>query len=262
MKEIFVFYCSMPRVKEITVFGNFVIVAKNKKTTVYKCKLCSKCLTTSSSTRLKQHLESCYVINEESSHEKRLKTDFEIIAVDDDLDNRNETNMSPQLVNLPNSSVSQGKMFTVFTIINGLQNNAITFSAHLLDPQQCGDKLNPAQIGALRLFIKEKVGDVFPLAWGQLLNYRAKSGVFGSIDVWEDSHLVDAITWWKIHGVETPQLQKLALSVLNIPTSSAASERCWSAMGNIHNTERNRLTDERIEKLTYIYFNERMLQDC
>jgi hypothetical protein len=98
----------MPRVKEITVFGNFVIVAKNKKTTVYKCKLCSKCLTTSSSTRLKQHLESCYVINEESSHEKRLKTDFEIIAVDDDLDNRNETNMSPQLVNLPNSSVSQG----------------------------------------------------------------------------------------------------------------------------------------------------------
>jgi hypothetical protein len=163
---------------------------------------------------------------------------------------------------LANETMILGKMFTVFTIINGLQNNAITFSAHLLDPQQCGDKLNPAQIGALRLFIKEKVGDVFPLAWGQLLNYRAKSGVFGSIDVWEDSHLVDAITWWKIHGVETPQLQKLALSVLNIPTSSAASERCWSAMGNIHNTERNRLTDERIEKLTYIYFNERMLQDC
>ena len=77
--------------------------------------------------------------------------------------------------------------------------------------------------------------------------------------MWDDAQLVDGITWWKCHGNEAKHLQNMAIRVLSIPTSSAASERCWSAMGNIHSESRNRLTDDRVEKLLFLYFNERML---
>ena len=116
------------------------------------------------------------------------------------------------------------------------------------------------QMVDLRTFLGNKEKEDFPVLWSQLLQYRAHTGVFASRIIWEDANLVDGLTWWKCHGNGAPQIQKLAIKVFNIPTSSAASERCWSAMGNIHSESRNRLTDDRVEKLLYIYFNERILR--
>jgi hypothetical protein len=132
--------------------------------------------------------------------------------------------------------------------------------AHLLDPSEYGKKLVDIQIAGIRMFLKDQteVQDFLPL-WTEMLQYRAKTGHFSAMDMWEDATLVDGNTWWKCYGSGAPHLQKLALRILSIPTSSAASERCWSVMGNIHNETRNRLTDDRVEKLVYVYFNERML---
>jgi len=52
-----------------------------------------------------------------------------------------------------------------------------------------------------------------------------------------------------------PQITKLAVRILAIPTSSAASERNWSTFSYIHDKKRNRLTDDRVLKLVYIYSN-------
>ena len=109
------------------------------------------------------------------------------------------------------------------------------------------------------MFLKEKFPENFQDLWTQALQYKAKTGIFADQNLWEDAELVDGITWWQSHGDGANYLQKLATSVLSIPSSSAASERCWSVMGNIHSDARNRLTDERVEKLVYCYFNERML---
>ena len=132
------------------------------------------------------------------------------------------------------------------------------FLAYLLDPGQRGSKLLPKHFSDLQ-DLQEKVGKNFSIIWAQLLHYRAKSGVFSPSDIWEDAQLVDGVTWWKCHGTIAPNLQQLAITLLSIPTSSAVSERCWSVMGNIHSDSRNRLTDDKVEKLVYIYFNERMI---
>lgn len=50
-------------------------------------------------------------------------------------------------------------------------------------------------------------------------------------------------------------LQHIADPLLSIPPSSAASERIWSAFGKTHTALRNRLSNERIEKLVTIRSN-------
>ena len=56
------------------------------------------------------------------------------------------------------------------------------------------------------------------------------------------------------------ELTKIALCILRIPTSSAASECNWSAFSYIHDKKRNRLTSERVFKLVYIYSNYKLQQ--
>ena len=48
-------------------------------------------------------------------------------------------------------------------------------------------------------------------------------------------------------------LVEVAMRLGFIPSSSAASERVWSALGNIHTKKRNRLSNEKIEKLGIVY---------
>lgn len=58
---------------------------------------------------------------------------------------------------------------------------------------------------------------------------------------------------------------ELAIRILSIPSSSAASERNWSAFSYIHEKKRARLTNERVLKLVYIYSNNKLTcsrQEC
>ncbi|CAG8814066.1 39420_t:CDS:1, partial [Gigaspora margarita] len=52
-----------------------------------------------------------------------------------------------------------------------------------------------------------------------------------------------------------PELCKITLRILTIPSSSAASERNWSNFSYIHDKKRSQLTPQRILKLVYIYTN-------
>ena len=53
-------------------------------------------------------------------------------------------------------------------------------------------------------------------------------------------------------------LSTLAIELLSVIPSSAAAERCWSSVGYIHSKSRNRLTNDRAEKLVYVYVNSRL----
>lgn len=132
-------------------------------------------------------------------------------------------------------------------------------AAHLLDPNFRGGHLIEEDHQEIRAMLKTKFPAAFEEIWKELLYYRAKSGVFASVDVWQDAALVDGKTWWLCHGGGAASLQKVALALCEIPCSSAAAERAWSAMGAVHDLSRNRLTDDKVEKLTYIYFNERLI---
>jgi hypothetical protein len=48
--------------------------------------------------------------------------------------------------------------------------------------------------------------------------------------------------------------------VFSLPVSAAACERNWSVYGFIHNKLRNKLSDERAQRLVYVYCNLRELE--
>jgi hypothetical protein len=56
-----------------------------------------------------------------------------------------------------------------------------------------------------------------------------------------------------------PELSTLAGRIFETPTNSVASERAFSCMGLIGNKLRNRLSPEKVSKLSFIYMNQRAL---
>lgn len=87
-----------------------------------------------------------------------------------------------------------------------------------------------------------------------LAEYQAKDGFFGKPFAVKSSLMADATTWWKGTGSDT-KLSKVAIQILQMPQSTAATERSFSTYGNIHTAKRNRLTMERAGKLTFISHN-------
>ncbi|XP_066345436.1 uncharacterized protein [Miscanthus floridulus] len=66
-------------------------------------------------------------------------------------------------------------------------------------------------------------------------------------------------SWWWLYGTETPALQKMATRILSLTASSSGCERNWGGFDGVHTKKRNRLTVDRLNKLVYIQFNNRLL---
>nr|AAC37217.1 transposase [Musca domestica] len=58
--------------------------------------------------------------------------------------------------------------------------------------------------------------------------------------------------WWNLNSKKYPKLSKLALSLLSIPASSAASERTFSLAGNIITEKRNRIGQQTVDSLLFL----------
>lgn len=62
----------------------------------------------------------------------------------------------------------------------------------------------------------------------------------------------DVIMWWKNNGAKYPRLSKIAINLLSIPASSAASERVFSLAGNIITEKRNRLEPKTVASILFL----------
>ncbi|KAF7823848.1 uncharacterized protein G2W53_021992 [Senna tora] len=82
---------------------------------------------------------------------------------------------------------------------------------------------------------------------------------FQDIDCINDKSVMDAKTWWLVHGVNAPILQKIALKLLGQPSSSSCCERNWSTYSFIHSVRRNKMKPKRAEDLVYVHTNLRLL---
>lgn len=83
---------------------------------------------------------------------------------------------------------------------------------------------------------------------------QSKSNFFAKPFVWVAAKKTSVCNWWKgICG--NTQLSKIACRILSLPPTSAAVERSFSKHAFIHTSKRNRLTNERAFKLTYISNN-------
>ena len=71
---------------------------------------------------------------------------------------------------------------------------------------------------------------------------------------------IQAATWWK--GICLGEaLAPVASILLQIPPSSASSERNWFVFGSTHTKNRNRLTNQRVEKIVAIKSNLELFEE-
>ena len=71
---------------------------------------------------------------------------------------------------------------------------------------------------------------------------------------------MSAHQFWKLLGSSKfPNLYVIADRLFSIPTSSASSERLWSVFDFIHSCRRNRLLNEKVNKLVFVYANAALL---
>jgi hypothetical protein len=97
--------------------------------------------------------------------------------------------------------------------------------------------------------------------YGQLINLKEREGAFAREIAWQSANEMDAITWWNgLHKEQYPDLTALARHALSVAPTTGAAERNWSAFGFIHCKRRNRLLNDRVEMLVFIYWNLRILK--
>jgi hypothetical protein len=90
----------------------------------------------------------------------------------------------------------------------------------------------------------------------ELVKFRNKNSPYDNDIIWKSATILNSSMWWK--SWPNSKLQQIAIRILSIPTSSAAAERNFSTFGFIHNKIRNRLHNNRVKKLVYIYANLRI----
>jgi len=137
----------------------------------------------------------------------------------------------------------------------------IMMTAYMLDPQFLEEsKTNGIESTGYaefttfvnKRFNQEEAVELF----AELVNFRNKSSPYDNEIIWKSANILNSSLWWQSWA--TSKLQQLAIKILSIPTSSAAAERNFSTFGFIHNKIRNRLKNDRVKKLVYIYGNLRM----
>ena len=92
----------------------------------------------------------------------------------------------------------------------------------------------------------------------ELLWYNNKTGPFQLQIFWKSEAVKNPTDWWNGLKKEVPVLGNLAVKLMSIPASAAASECNQYNFGFIQNIKRNRLTNERTFKLVSVYANLRL----
>ncbi|KAH0720241.1 hypothetical protein KY284_005271 [Solanum tuberosum] len=89
----------------------------------------------------------------------------------------------------------------------------------------------------------------------EISTYRSADGLFGLQTAIRQRMKKSPVEWWRLYGLETPELQKFAIKVLSLTCSSSGCERNWSVFEHLHTKKRNRLTLKRLNGLVFIKYN-------
>ncbi|XP_070682491.1 uncharacterized protein [Malus domestica] len=97
----------------------------------------------------------------------------------------------------------------------------------------------------------------------EMHKYRVKEGGFGrhlaELGCVENDENYNPVAWWYNYGNGVPHLQRMAIKILSLTTSSSGCERNWSSFEGIHIKKRNRLDTTRLNNLVYVQFNARIM---
>jgi hypothetical protein len=135
--------------------------------------------------------------------------------------------------------------------------NVLQRVAHMLHPKYCGALLSDEEVSEvfdeiIKIARFSNCNEAECLA--DLAEFRSHTGLWKNNGMWEAASVIPANVWWK-GFCAGKSLALVASRVLNLPASSAASERNWSTFKHIQSSKRNRLTDKRSNKLVNVKFN-------
>ena len=140
----------------------------------------------------------------------------------------------------------------------------IHLAAYLLDPKFKGKGLTNDEYTAAITKITSRAeiliqGFQSGEAMVQLKDYLNGSGAFGMKLARSNIHKMDPVNWWAC-CFRNHELTKIAVEILGMHPTSASVERCFSKFGFLHSVRRNKLTFEKSSKLTYISYNNKVLE--
>ena len=135
------------------------------------------------------------------------------------------------------------------------------FAANILDPKFRGKNLEPSQVAQgsemiAKLSCKFNVSKDKVLI--ELVNYNNEAGFWSSDYVKHSACLVSPLDWWR-GSCGSTALSKIAVAVLGLPCTSAATERSFSTYGWIHCAKRNRFQIDRATRVSYVCHNIKLL---
>jgi hypothetical protein len=141
------------------------------------------------------------------------------------------------------------------------QTNDCHLMAYLLNPATVGDDEIPGYINwherAYAFFVHRQIEPVSALK--ELNEFRGKTRRFyPKLWCWELAK--DAGVFWNSATTLAPTIGPIAIRLISTPATSVPSERAFSILNLVHTKLRNRLSIERVDKLQYIYINERVLR--
>ena len=85
-------------------------------------------------------------------------------------------------------------------------------------------------------------------AYAQFADFKGASGDGFEYDS-QTYQRMPSKKWWQLYGVRWPLLQKAAMSIFSVGTSSSSAERNFSGFGHIWTARANSLAFERVEKV-------------
>jgi hypothetical protein len=141
------------------------------------------------------------------------------------------------------------------------QTNGCHLLAYLLNPATVGDDEIPGcqdwHAQAYAFFVHHQIEPIPALK--ELDEFRGKTGRFYP-KLWCWQLAENATVFWNSATSLAPTIGPIAIRLISTPATSVPSERAFSILNLVHTKLRNRLSNERVDKLQYIYINERVLR--
>ena len=139
------------------------------------------------------------------------------------------------------------------------QVNDMHWAAHFLMPKHATSDIILERQQSMFKFLQRYTNDNrFAILRSEFFAFRNKTGLFApTAACWQDTD--NPLLFWQTQGMFGGVLARLAVRLLSTPANSVPSERSFSAQNLIHSQKRNRLQAERVNKLTFIHMNQRLL---
>ncbi|CAG8747879.1 10660_t:CDS:2, partial [Gigaspora rosea] len=90
----------------------------------------------------------------------------------------------------------------------------------------------------ISIFVQQYYPQNATKIWSSITEYKTKSGIFNQELIWNTVYQVEPTAWWEANFLSSaPHLAKMAIQILSIPSSSAASEQSVSTIASCTHVE-------------------------